>query len=248
MKGFYRQLAKHQKPTGFSHSSEMQFYLDNCGLLSTIPSFRHFLKSSDPFSVIQANILIKSILNKMALEEVLDQKIRSKFDPDETQKAYQSKLAALPQFEDEGTLVTIPIFSRPMNRIYASGGDKLLHKPYSIMRKNFDTAIVDPFDEYGINLFKSNFTNLVCWGENGNVAAFFHRPSMSVFFVNEQGCLEARIALFDRYINHQNYENLQARCNGFIQAFFDYDLDKCITELVDNRLISSRLMKKIFTD
>lgn len=244
----FETLAKRQRHTPFSNSEQMRYFLGNAILLNDVPYFSIFQKAIEPFDVIRANIIIKSLINKKTFEKFYFrerkevEKVGSKVDPEKLQALIKEKCANLPHIEEKESNIFLPIFSRTINQIYNNRLELLINNPYKILLKYFESAVVDPFDTYGVDVFDSSFTNLILLKRVGDEAAFYDKDSLSIFFVNNQGRLNARVALFDKDCHHPNYENIRERTAPVVDAFFDNDRERFIKALVDNKFISSRFL------
>ena len=72
-----------------------------------------------------------------------------------------------------------------------------------------------------------------------------HYDTNTIYFINEQGRLDASIVLFDRYIRHPNYSHMLERIKPVVDAYFDFDREGVINALYDNGFISSHLLHLI---
>ena len=75
--------------------------------------------------------------------------------------------------------------------------------------------------------------------------AFFHYDTNTIYFVNEQGRLDAGLVLFDRYIRHPSYSHMLERIKPVVDAYFAFDRDGLIDALFMNGFISNRLLRRI---
>lgn len=246
----FKLLNKKQRQTGFPRSAQMSFFLANSFMLNDVPYFAFLKKAQEPFDVIRANIVLLSLISKQSIEKYyfLNRKElmkEHKFDPKALQKETWEKYKDLPHFVNVEETFYLPIFSRVTNRIYMNSLEDLTKSPYKVLLTKFDSAVMDPFDIYGVDLYNSNFTKLVLLKRVDRDAAFLDKDSLSIYFVNKQGRLDVQIALFDKYCRHPNFENLEERALKVVDAYYEDDKEKLINTLVENKFISSRFLCKL---
>lgn len=238
-------LSKKQRRNKFLSSEEMTFFLNYNGFLSDYKPFERLRKAEEPFDVIRANVIIRSILNKKAIEEAFAKAKRKEEDPEE---AVFLALANLPYFKDGEDKIYLPIFSKSLNKIYVEHPSKLALQPYNTLINNVWASSIDPFDYYGPSLFDSYFTKLIAIKKHKETIAYLDYDSSSIFFVNWQGRLDARVALFDKYLDKPSANHLLERVLPAVNCYFNEDREGFLKALVDNKLISSRLIYKINFD
>lgn len=246
----FKMLNKKQRRTAFESSSQMRYFLDNQVLLSEVPYFSNLKKAQNPFDVIRANVVILSLISKMKIEKLYFSQRKEilknggNIQPEKLQEQVIAALSDLPKFESNGDLVILPIFSKAVNRIYINNLEELRNNPYKMLLDNFDSAAIDPFDFYGVDIYNSPFTKLQLIKRHGDSAAFYDADSLSIYFVNKQGRLDVKLSLFDKYCRHPNFANIVERIIPVIEAYYEDDKEKMIQALVDNKLISSTFLHK----
>ena len=214
------------------------------------PQFIHFYDTeNDPFQMMRANIIIQAFINKMKMEEEatnLDKYLdSSKKNHDNFVKSFHEIISELPYYEEENEKIYIPFFPRSLNQIYLNEPEKLLTSAYSNLKEDFKDTLIDPFDTYGSELYNSHFSRLVKIKTVDKETAFFHYDTNTIYFVNEQGRLDAGIVLFDRYIRHPSYSHMLERIKPVVDAYFAFDRDGLIDALFMNGFISNRLLRRI---
>ena len=252
---FFQLLEKKQSKTAFPSSSEMRFFTDHSGMLADYAMLSSYGKAQKSFDVIRANIIIYALLNKRTLEDAYEKALRiSKKNLPAGHDKGEVPLSAegleiiakareqLPYFEENGKRIYIPIFSRSVNSIYAGDITKLSTRPYTALLRNVDTMIVDPFDTYGDDLFNSYFTKLILIRKDKSSSAYWDYDASSIYIINKQGRLEVLIALFDRGLKKKRPNHMMSRIAPAIDAFYDQDKNSFQKILVDNQLISSKLL------
>jgi len=249
----FQTLQKKQKTTSFAHSDEMEFYLQNRVLLNDVSLYSPFLKAQDSFDIIRANIIIRALMNKEIIEKSYRNKIKAEKKSNDLatnlDEFMKSAVSDLPFFKAQnGDRIYVPIFTYNLNKIYSGEYEKLSKVPYLTLLKNFDAATIDPFDYYGPSLFNSYFTKLVLIKEEAEGEAFYDFDAESIYFVNSQGRLDAKLCLFDRSLHHPSHNHMLKRISPVVDAYYKSDRESMLRILVDNKLISSKEIYKISND
>ena len=252
----FPKLAKYRRKDGFESSSEMRFFLENADILNSFPLYRKFRKAYSSFDVIRANLLLRALSNKMVIEKGYYAAKKEEVIPgtpaDPNSAAIKAKLESLkrdlPYYQLNEQRIYVPVLPLSFNLIYDQEPTRLDEHPYSSLAKDYEAALIDPFDYYGPDLFDSYFTRLVKVGQKGRNRAFLNYDSFSLYFVNEQGRLDVECVLFDKFLDHPSYNHLLARVKPAVEAYYKDNKDEFIQALVDNRLISSSFAFKIKND
>lgn len=254
----FETLSKKQRFTLFNAGAENRFFLDHSSLLASTPTFKRFSRAQAPFDIVRANIILRSLLNKRKIDDVYISASRAYRKNGEIRHDDEAKIKEivnaakkdLPCLELEGgEKIYIPILPKSLNQAYDTHLMRFEQKAYKALQdSNFDMLVVDPFDTYGYALFDSYFTNWILIRASGDCAAFFDYDSLSIYFINNQGRLNAKIALFDRGIKKRYTNHMMERITPVIDAYFRDDREGLYRVLVDNQLISSKLIYKIKSD
>lgn len=117
----------------------------------------------------------------------------------------------------------------------------MLTYPYNELGENFVDSAIDPFDAYGTSLFDSFFTKLVKIGTNGKEVAFFHYDTNTIYIVNNQGRLDCKIVLFDKYIKRPDYSHMIDRLKPVVEAYFMNSREDFIDNLHKSGFISDHI-------
>ena len=251
MKNLFTYIArKAKRRKTFESSEEFHFFIEHRHILMHFPQFIHFYDTeNDPFQMMRANIILQAFINKMKMEEEaanLDKYLdSSKKNHDNFVKSFHEIISELPYYEEENDKIYIPFFPRSLNQIYLNEPEKLLTSAYSNLQEDFKDTLIDPFDTYGSELFNSHFSRLVKIKTVDKETAFFHYDTNTIYFVNEQGRLDAGIVLFDRYIRHPSYSHMLERIKPVVDAYFAFDRNGLIDALYMNGFISNRLLRRI---
>jgi len=117
--------------------------------------------------------------------------------------------------------------------------------PYKRIFKQYEATLIDPFDYYGYHLFISYFTRLVCIKKTSDCAALYDYDARAIYFVNDEGRLDAKVCLFDKELTHPVLSHLLPRIEKVAEAYFLRDKKAFINALFEGELISSDLYMKL---
>ncbi len=233
----------------FSSSDDFKYFIQN---REKIGNFRRFAVLYDneesEFDIIRANILLKGLENKKLFEdEIANINSHGKMERAAFLTALRERTIDQPYYEINGKKVFIPFFSMALNQIYTDEPEKLLVLPYKNLVANFEDAVIDPFDTFGADLFNSYFTSLVkiCSSKNERVTAFFNYDMNTIYLVNNQGRLDEKVVLFDKYIKRPQYTHMIERIIPVCEAYFNNDRQGMVDALFNNNLISAQLHKML---
>ena len=234
---------KYRRP--FSNTEEFKFFMDNRHLLGAFKRFENLYDSEEnEFDIMRANILLLGLQNKKIFEEEI-KNINNHGDIDHEKFVTTLKERTIdqPYYEVDNIQIYIPFFSRALNDMYANEPEKLLHLPYSELKDDYENACIDPFDAYGSELFNSYFTSLVKISSSKHVSAFFHYDTNSLYFINDQGRLDAKIVLFDKYMKKPAFTHMIERLTPVAEAYYNNDRLRMVIALRDSKLISMQMFK-----
>jgi hypothetical protein len=243
-------LKQEQKDKRLHDSEEYHFFLANRHLLTDCNCFLDLYNIEDDFALVKANIVLKSILNKMAIEarlqDLSEQSLRTfgRIRHHDIRSKMLDQPLNLPYCLDNDTRIYVPIFNRAMNYIYAHEPDKLCDFPYKKLAEEFTASIINPFETYHFFLFDSNFTRLIKIASDRTSTAFYHLDFRNILIINAQGGLDLKIALFDRFMKDPDYEGIIDRIKPVVAALFANDRDMMVNQLLDNRLVSPTIVDK----
>lgn len=246
----YKTLEDNRKNKKDYLTRQHKFYYTHEHLLEKINAFSYLVGKDDDFSVIRANILIRAIINKNEIEEAIKFAHKTSLETFGSlntkyiKSFVEERMIDLPYLLDGEDKIYIPFFSRALNKIYREDYIKLLEIPYSHLAKDYNENIVDAFETYNLKLYESMFTHLVKIKDKDNVSALYDIDYQTIYFINDQGRLDAKICLFDKYIRRPNTNHIIKRITPIVDAYFNNDKDKLLEELLKNELISYYLIKK----
>ena len=241
MKTIFKMINSKKKNV-LSNTLEYQFFAKNARVLSKFDGF-YKLRSFDEktFKIIQSNILIKTMENKMLIEEIVsDNSLINK-------EELEQKLIELnrPFLLSDENKIYLPIYSKGLNFIYLEEPSKLLEFPYYELKDDPVSSCIDLFDEYNLNLYNSNFTNLIKIDEDKTSAAFYHKEFETIYIINNQGRLDISIRLFDKYLVDKNEDLLFERLKEVVSCFYKGDRETFIKSLFLNKFISLKRYKML---
>ena len=242
MKTIFKMINSKKKNV-YSNTLEYQFFAENSRILSKLEHV-YKLRSYDEktFKIIQANILIRALLNKSFIESKVEE---SNISRQELENLLNENMS--PKFTIDGCEIYIPIYSKGLNFIYVHEPSKLKEYPYDELKEDIASSCIDLFDEYNIDLYNSNFTKLIKLGEDKTSAAFYHSEFETIYIINNQGRLDLSIRLFDKYLETLDYTNLEERLVNVVKCFFDKDRNAFINSLYSNKFISQTTYKMLLS-
>ncbi len=214
----YDVLAKARRREPLSRSREVLFFKKHHSLLFSHPDFLLFDDEKDDFRLIVANIILQSILQINKLKQ-------SNF-------ATLIKQDELISFSYENTLISVPLFSYATNILI----NKNLLESYDINK-----LLVDFLETYNFALFESNFTILELIRSEKHTRVYYHYDFNTLYIINNQGRLDRKICLFDKYLKNPDYENIKDRVAKVLDAYYNVDQIGFIQALRDVKLISDKI-------
>ena len=238
---------KYRRP--FSSGDDFRYFIERRHLLGIFKRFEELYDSEEnEFDIMRANILLQGLENKELFEkEIVNIKSHGDLEHGAFVHTLRERTIDQPYLEVDTTRIYIPFFPRAINEIYTNEPEKLLNPPYNSLIDTYQNAMIDPFDTYGYELFNSYFSSLLKIASSKHVAAFFHYDTNTLYFINDQGRLDAKIVLFDKYMRKPAFTHMMERIAPVAEAYFNNDRTGLINALFDNKLISSQ-MKKILLE
>lgn len=242
--GIYVTLENKQKyRRSFSNSDDFKYFIQNREKIGKFKRYANLYDSEEnEFNIMRANILLRGLENKRLFESEIEN-IKNHGDIEHTKfvTALKERTIDQPYYEINGVKIFIPFFSSALNQIYVNEPEKMLSLPYSELKTDFEEACIDPFDTYGYELFNSYFTSLVKISETKGVAAFFHYDTNTIYFINDQGRLDAKVVLFDKYMKKISFTHMMERISPVVEAYFNNNKKEMIDALFNNNLISENM-------
>ena len=234
---------KYRRP--FSSGEDFRYFIERRHLIGKFKTFEDLYDSEEnEFDIIRANILLRGLENKELFEkEILNISSHGQIDHAKFVITLKERVIDQPYHDAGGVKIYIPFFSKALNEIYVNEPEKLLVIPYSELQTDYENACVDPFDTYGAELFNSYYTSLVKVASSKHITAFFNYDMNTLYFINDQGRLDAKVVLFDKYIKKPKFTHMLERVAPVVEAYFNDDRNGFINALLDNNLISPQMHK-----
>lgn len=235
--------SKYRRP--FSAGDDFKYFMENRDKLGKFRRFSELYDSEEnEFDIMRANILLRGLENKILFEkEIANIANHGEIEPGKFILTLKERIIDQPYCDFNGVKVYIPFFSSALNQIYTNEPEKLLSLPYSELEHDFEDACIDPFDTYGSELFNSYFTSLVKIASSKHVTAFFYYDTNTVYMINDQGRLDCKFVLFDKYMKKPSYTHMMERILPFVEAYFNNDRQGVVDALLEQRLISPQMHK-----
>lgn len=244
--GLYEILESKQKyRRPFSSGEEFRYFIERRHLLGVFKRFAELYDSEEnEFDIFRANIFLQGLENKELFEaEIININNHGQMDHARFVETLKERTIDKPYYELDGIKIYIPFLSSAINDIYVNEPEKLLSLPYSELISDFENATIDPFDTYGAELYNSYFTSLIKISSRGKVTTFFHYDTNTLYFVNDQGRLDAKLVLFDKYIKKPVTTHMIERIIPVAEAYYDNDRLRMIIALRDSKFISMQMFK-----
>ena len=225
----------------------MTFFRNFKGILKSNPIFNKYLEINNDFDIIRVNIIIKSIINKDELDNIINDMYiaNANVGVESIKDDIKEKISDLPYISYDNFKIYIPFFNKATNIIYSNESEKMFQYPYVSLFKKFEPFFVDAFETYNIDLFNSLFTQLVKISESNTSVAFYHYDFNAIFIINRQGTLDNIIYLFDKHMKNPHKYNIIEKVRPLVNAYYDNDLSLFIYLLYKNDLVSYYVFRKI---
>ena len=242
----YEWLENEQGPTNFSRSAERVYYNENSYRLNELETYSYLANPSDSFGVVRGNIILRALENKETIEKLFKSYEKAKDKLSISLDEYMKNgLLNLPYLQFKGAKNFVPVFPSSVAAIYGEHFEKLGEMPYKRIFKQYEAMLIDPFDYYGYHVFISYFTNLVLIKKTEDVAAFLNYDANAIYFINDEGRLDAKLCLFDKGIRHPVLTHLTQRITKVVEAYFQNDREGVLEALLEGNLVSAELIHKI---
>ena len=240
-------LKKYKNNKFINNSEEIKFYNKYCEVLYDNNNFVKYTEINDLFDVVKSNIIIRSILNKNTIDKIIKEEISNHdFNTvEEIQNNIKNRFFNLPYMKYEDFKIYIPFFNISTNNIYSNEFFKLKEVPYNDLMKNYIYFLIDPFETYKLNIFESNFTELVKIYSDNTSSAYYHFNLRTIFIINDQGFIDNTIYLFDKKMKYVDTTNIVERIKPAIRAYYKNDAAEFIYSLNEEKLISHKVFRKL---
>ena len=245
-------IEKHQKKRKqFTKCEDYQFYSKNRSSLAKLTQFS-FLSSGKEidFRIIRANIIIHGLINKSIIEQEVKNLVKYTenheiLTHEDFVEVLKQRIVTRPYLEEKEGRIYIPFFPKSINSLYLHEPEKLNEYPYTDLLKSFSGLVIDPFDTYGAELYNTHFTRLVKIASNNNVVAFFHYDTYTIYMINDQGRLDSKIVLFDKYLKKLVTTHMLERVKPVVDTYFANNLEEFLKTMENNGFLSTKMLFKI---
>ena len=244
----YKYLYEERNKKRIYSSKEYHFFKDYRYLLEENIASINFDKVDDIFDIIKCNILIKSIINKINLDLIIEEELLNKnFNTNQQiRQNIVNRSRDLPYLlTSENQKIFIPFFNKSTNLIYSEKFEDINKPPYDDLKKKYEAFLVNPFETYKISIFDSIFTQLIKVDEDETSFAFYHYDLCVIFIISKQGYLDNFITLFDKHIKTINREKIIQRVKNVVKNYYENNFIDFIFSLYENKLISYTVYKRI---
>lgn len=234
---------RYAMPKAMEDQRSKRFYDLHSSLLSRYLETAPYLEARTPFEVLRADILIQSLLNQRRIEQRAALAKKTGADPGGELES------PLPSMRIDGRPIVVPFFSSAINDHYIQSPLDLTELPYRALKtqKSFSSFYKDPFQTYGYRIFDSEFTSLIPLQKSptGDSMAFLDIDVDTVFIITDQGTLEESIPFFDSEISNPKRLDLVRRISRLIDAYYRFDQEEFVSDLLALELISPDLHRSI---
>lgn len=242
---------KQKKRVQFTESEDYRFFQKNKGLINKLPQFSYLTSNKETdFRIMRANVIIHGLINKQIIESEVKNLVKYTenheiLTHEQFVETLKKRIVTHPYLEEKEGRIYIPFFSKSINLLYLNEPEKLNEYPYTELIKTFSSMAIDPFDTYGAELYNSHFTKLVKISTYKEVTAFFHYDTFTIYLVNNQGRLDAKIVLFDKYLKKIYKNHMLERIRPVVDAYFAGNHKEFLKKLEENGFISSKMFFKL---
>lgn len=242
----YDIFAKYQSPNKFYYKEEAIYYEKNAYRLNELEAYAYLSNPHDPFLINRANIILRALENKPAIEKLVKNYKKNEGNIGISFDEYMSLgLSDMPYMLYKGKKLYVPLFPFNVALCYGEEANKLLEDPYKKLIKDFEPMLLDPFDYYGYSIFISYFTSLILVKKTPEIAAFYDYDAETIYIVNDQGRLDTRICLFDKFLVKADRSNLLPRIGKVVDAYLEGDKEKFLDTMMAEGFASYTLVDKI---
>ena len=239
-------LEAKQRRNSYRKSDDYFYFEENRQILNNIEMYRFLNLPKNEFDVIRANIVIRALKNKALLDDAIDYAYHaSMMKTSDAMNFIHERMTGLPYIQDGDIKIYIPIFSKAINLLYYQDFGRLMKAPYNLLFTEFESSCIDLFETYSFSLYDSMFTKFITVYKDEDVLVVYHYDFRSLYIINDQGRLDAKIALFDKYIRKPVTNHIMDRVKPVVKAYLDNDRDGLLRALGENSLISWRLINDI---
>ena len=227
-----------RNPKNYSTSDEEKYFLANIPLFP--PYLNRYRNDSTFFNLLKSIIVLKGLENQKKIIGYLNNN-KDNFNDEE----FKNLLSSLPHACINNMNIYIPFYYPSVNYRLENNPTEFYSFPYSHFLKSADIAIINPFETYGYEIFKS-FINLKCLNVNDqDCMAFYHEKMETIYIINDLGGLDMQIPLFDEKLKVKDMTNLTERLCVVSKDYLADNKDDFVSHLLSLGLISGSLHKEL---
>lgn len=226
-------------------SRDKVFYKAHSSYFAKYPSLSKYAVIPDTFSLIKANVILQSLINKEEIEaRAKVYNTSSSLSAPELVPFIYSRLPYVTLKEGEKTRkIYVPFFSNELNEGYSENPALLKDSKFAEARNNPENVFTDPFRALSFALFESPFTDLVkiARDDEQELEAFYHIDTETIFVIDKEGGLEEQIPLFETEDHPRlSKTHLFPRLVALMDFYFAGDRDAFIDALSSSGFISEK--------
>lgn len=233
----------------FSSSRSRTYYNLHSYLFSHYPFLSEYSSPTDGFALMKANIILRSLDNKEAIEERAAVANINPMSSKQVEDIFFRRLSYLEHTDKksgEKRKIYVPLLSEEDNRMYSSDYKLLTKGTVKHLNNEFPARYRNPFTDFGYQIFASPFSDLIPLKENKEqgLMAFYAVEGKTVYIITKEGTLEEEIPLFSSDVSPiaaLSLTHLLKRLEALATAYFNYDKDAFIDLLYNFGFISEKM-------
>ena len=215
---------------------ENTFYIENATLFNQ--KTRFFVDTYLPSLLIQSDIVLHSLKNK----EFIDEDIET-YTYEQLQKPFLAKsiYERLTYFIFEGVKIYIPTYDKETNLLLQTNLASF-KKENSKYVKDKNYKVINPFEYYKNEIFKTKFTRLIELETKYKKKEFFYHSELSTLFIIENGHIENELPLLPK---KEPGVNFFERLNSIAKGYFNLGKNDFLDLLLKTNFIPLSIYKEV---
>lgn len=213
---------KNDKTIRITNSSYKKYYDLYNQIYVFYPWLQKYNLITDSFSLIKSVVILEALNNKNKIET--DSQLYNESDLLK-KSTYDVIHNRLPSFKFNNIEIYVPFFQEMYCEHYDTKLTSLIKLPYITLKDDFEMQTINPFDYYGIKLFDSPFTKLIKFSEYENSTAFYDIELETIYVIDDQGCLDQDIPIFENSMIDKKKEHLFDKLSVLMKFYFENNRD-----------------------
>ncbi len=251
---FLKLLNQNHKRINLQTTSEFKFLKEHFELLHI---YKISYKYATPLELINSNIVLRGLLNKIQVEKGLLEFESAHFDTlsfmtyVEKRKMINFDIHQytddMPQFVDRESnqTIIIPFFEPFINQRYIDDISIFTLKQHSSYFYSFNQHMLDPYKTYGYQVYKSPFTKLEMLYENSHMILFYYDDFKCIYaFKKDKLKLTRTIHIIDQYSTKTDIDIDDIKEAARLYA--DFKFKELLELLHDKEYVSDKTYKYIY--